>query len=384
MHSLPADALFHSAAPCGSRPPLRRKRPIAALALLLLVCLGHASDAAAHIVARPRASAATLRRLLQDPAAKPGDSAPAAAALQDTGAKGADWVQDAAGIWRGLDVKQAVAGATKSGAGSGVWAAVKSTPDLPKRVDAALDLLARMFPAEAAKINKHRAQLVQHIITGTAPAPGSALAKEQHAKPTGTGAPTSAGPQPAFTDMDCLFSLVNFGVVVISRVLAFIGFNPPSSVVSSLTQNLRRVPPRVWTLWKVGLRAVQTAGSTTDKISAIGKIVWSFFSTAGNEIMQVGGDVCRGRGQAAERAVGAVCKSRLPAPLTACLPASHAQAIKSGLSWSDWLITGAKIILQIGFLAAGGGLGTILRVIQLFYSAVDLATSLADAILKCT
>lgn len=54
------------------------------------------------------------------------------------------------------------------------------------------------------------------------------------------------------------------------------------------------------------------------------------------------------------------------------------------MSWSEWVVVGAKIILQVGFLAAGGGLGAILKFVEIFYSAFDFATALADAIFKCT
>lgn len=258
-----------------------RNKVNTALALLALVCLGHIRDAAAHVSARSSASA--VRRLRQDPAPKPGDNAAAAAALPASTAS-VDWAKEAASIWSGFDAKSSLArtSTAKAAASGSLWATVKSTPDFNKRVNAALDLIAKMFPAEAQKINKHRTQLVRHIVGGTSPAPKSALAMEQHAKPM-----QKAVAQPAAsTAADCIFSLANFATVAVARVLAFMGFNIPSRVRTTLTQNLRRVPARVAALWKASARAIRNAPTTRAKNLARAKLVWEIFANGLNDVIQ--------------------------------------------------------------------------------------------------
>lgn len=323
--------------------PFCRKRYNACLALLALVCLGHITEAAAHISARPHAS--LLRRLHQD-AGKPGNSAPTPVALARSASTNDDWMKEAANIWRGFNVTPTIDRAKKAGADGSLWAAAKATPHFPKRVNAALDLLAKMFPSEAQKINKHRQQLVQHIIRGTAPAPGSPLAKEQHTTTTTTTTDTRTPPdaQAAWTAWDCTFALINLAVVLVGRVMSFSGFRIPSKFNSTLTQNLAKLPTRVWDRVRILLKAVKTATTATAKASAIGSLVWEIISNALNEIIQ---------------------------------------AYRDSSSWSDWVITGAKIILQLGIFAAGGGLGAILKIVNLFYSALEVATSIMNAVIRC-
>jgi hypothetical protein len=45
------------------------------------------------------------------------------------------------------------------------------------------------------------------------------------------------------------------------------------------------------------------------------------------------------------------------------------QSIRDGLPRYQWVVVGAKILLQLGIFAAGGGLGAILKVVNLLCAA---------------
>jgi hypothetical protein len=187
-------------------------------------------------------------------------------------------------------------------------------------------------------------------ISGEQPAADSPLRSVQFAPAKGGASPAEAEAEaaaaaalPAAAALDCVGKLAKLAALIVVRILNFIGFQLPSKVTTTLVQNLQRVPSRVVTLCKASARAI-AAASGLARATEIAKLGYSIYSNYLSDILS---------------------------------------AIKAGLSWYDWAVAGAKIILNVGVMAAGGGLGAILKVVNAIYSSLDLALALVNAVRNC-
>ena len=138
--------------------------------------------------------------------------------------------------------------------------------------------------------------------------------------------------------------MIDFVGFVLSRV-SFTG-SPPgwTKVTTSLRGYLRSAPSTLLAGWRTLIGNVRNASSTASRLKAVGELVWEIFNQGGSMILN---------------------------------------AFKSSLSWWEWVLSGASILLALGAFTVSGGAWLTVSLVSAVYSSVSLMMSIMAVINAC-
>lgn len=215
-----------------------------------------APAAAAALAAAPATNATALAPAVDAAAvASAAAAATAAPAAAPAAAEAPDFLALAAEVWTGVPAGTAAPAPAEAAAAGAAGAS--ASEEYEAKVGRALDVLTRLFPAEAASIAAHRAELAAAIASGRKPERGSAVLRVKHAPGAaglGAAAPPApeapGGMQPAHVVMsscvsntvDAIASLVG----VILSTISLTGRIPAWSRVSPTFKALLKAKGATW------------------------------------------------------------------------------------------------------------------------------------------